>query len=167
MRMGWIVLALVGATAAGCTTRGGNTIQGLAADLARGARVDEVVLVRGPDGVGDGFASRFQARVKDQLANCATGATPLRAEITVSEFKRANPALAYLADASRIGGEVKLVGADGATVGAYTISRAFRAPGVVGVAMTFQAEQQMSAAFADELCARAFGVGDAGQQAGS
>lgn len=153
-------LIAAGLALSACTTSGGNTIQSLAPELQRSARVDEVVMVRGPSqGVSGEFQTVFQTKVREQLAKCATGATPLRAEVTVIEFKRANPAMTWLiADNNRIVGQVKLVNAaDGYPAGEYNITRGFGATGLIGIAMMAEAEEQMSSAFGDELCKRAFG----------
>jgi len=62
-----------------------------------------------------------------------------------------------MADSNSISGTVKLIDQEsGATVGTYAINRSFAASGLVGIAMTADAEGQMSDAFGGEVCKSVF-----------
>lgn len=152
--------ALIGALMlAGCETAGGSApIQPLPRELQTGARVASVNLAEAPTtGVSTGFETLFETAVQTRLNACAQGAEPLTLEVTLDGFDRANPAMTWLiGDENRIAGIARLTDRSGALVGEYRIQRAFLASGLIGIALTAQAEDQMSAAFGDELCKQAF-----------
>lgn len=144
---------------AACASSGGSdTVKALTSDIAGSARVDEVQLVGSPTNASPEFKDVFVRKVSDKLKTCATGTRPLRMVVEISEFKRANAATTVLVGSSNvIKGSAKLYDpASNELVADYDITRSFGAGGLLGVAMMSQAEEQMSDAFGDEVCKRAF-----------
>ena len=159
MQIRIIVAALACAASSACVSSGGgDTVKQISSDLAANARVSEVVLAGAPANVSAEFATVFQQKVTEKLAACAKGQTPLRLEATISDFKRANPAAAYLVGSSNmIKGTAKLVDpATGAVVADYDVTRSVGGGGLIAAAAMAQADEQMSNAFGDEVCKRAF-----------
>ncbi len=153
------IAALTACILSGCvTSSGGDTIKPLSAERARTASIGDVVLSSAPTTVSPEFAGIFDRLVTEQMAKCATGSQPLRLEVRLSEMKGANPAMAYLVgDSNVIRGTAALIDpATGETVGDYEISRSSGGGGLFAAINMAQAEEQMSRAFGDELCKRAF-----------
>jgi hypothetical protein len=100
----------------------------------------------------------MKAKLEEKLAQCAVGSRPLRLEATINRLKEANPAMTWLlADSNSISGSVKLVDpTTNEVLGAYAVTRSFAAAGLIGVAMTSDAEGQMSEAFGGEVCKAIF-----------
>lgn len=155
-----LVIALTGAmTLAACASGSGSApIQRLPAELMTTARVGSVSILNVPEqGVSAGFESLFEAKVLEKLNTCARGDQPLTLEVSLDTFDRANPAMTWLlADENSIAGIARFTDPSGALVGEYLIKRTFTASGLIGIALTAQAEDQMSEAFGDELCKQAF-----------
>lgn len=144
----------------GCISKSKSTvIAPLAATTAADARVDEVVFDGGDlQGVSPEFAQTFKTNVKARLDACAKGSKPLRLEASISQAKKANKALVIVLGAGRssVAGHAKLIDiASGATVGEYDIGRKVYGARPAMFVM-LQGEKQLSNAFGDELCARAF-----------
>jgi hypothetical protein len=154
-------LAVVGLMLlAGCeSARGSTVIQPLAGPLASSARVTSVRFTgQQAQGVGDQFRARFARAVQNRLDDCARGEVPLSLEVTVDDFEGANPGLALLfPNQSRISGTARLRDASGAVVGQYRIERSLTVGGLAGALMASQALDNMSSAFGDEVCKKAFG----------
>lgn len=145
---------------AGCeSARGSSVIQPLATHLVSGARVTSVQFTgRQAQGVGDQFRSQFSRVVQNRLNDCARGETPLTLDVTVDNFEGANPGLALLFPSqSRISGTARLRDASGTVVGQYRIERSLTVGGLAGALMASQALDNMSGAFGDEVCKKAFG----------
>lgn len=152
--------AMIGAAAllSGCVNLSrSTTTAALAPELARGGRVEQIVLMDAPDSVSPEFAAIFQARVKTALDRCAIGERPLRLEASVERLTRTNPVVtALVAGANVLRGAARLIDpATGQVVGAYQIGRTV-VGGRVAVIRMGQAEEQLSDAFGQELCRRAF-----------
>lgn len=148
-------------TVAACASGTGSAaIQALPPAVADNARVVAVNVVNIPEqGVSAGFETLFESKVQAELNECAQGSRPLTLEVSLDHFDRANPAMTWLlADQNSITGIARLKDETGALVGEYLIKRTFVASGLVGIALMAQAEDQMSQAFGEELCAQAFGA---------
>lgn len=130
----------------------------IALDVARDARVDQIVLTRAPSlRVSREFDAIFQRHVAAELAKCAKGPRPLRLEARVDRLSK-TPTLitAVVAGANVLRGSARLVDqATGQTVGEYKIGKTV-VGGRFGAIMMAQAEEQMSDGFGQELCAKAF-----------
>ena len=155
-----LAVALASTLLAGCVTKSKSAvIAPLASDVAANARVDEVTFDAGDlQGVSPEFAQTFKTNVKTRLATCAKGSRPLRLEATISQAKKANKAMVIVLGAGRssVAGHAKLVdAATGATVGEYDIGRKVYGARPAMFVM-LDGERQLSNAFGDELCARAF-----------
>lgn len=153
------VAALAACALSGCvTSSSGDTIKALSPERARTASIGEVVLSAAPTTVSTEFASLFDRLVTEEVGKCATGTQPLRLDIRLTELKAANPAMAYLVgDSNVIRGTAVLVDpATGETVGDYEITRSSGGGGLIAAINMAQAEEQMSRAFGQELCKRAF-----------
>lgn len=153
------VLALAGAVLlAGCvTSNGSGAIRPISADAASRGRVTYVQLQNTPDNVSDGFAIQFQNTVQTKLNECANGDYPLALTVTLNGYQSANPLISLFAPSqSEISGVARLTDASGAVVGEYNIRRTILIGGVIGAVVAVSAEQNMSSAFGEELCKRAF-----------
>ncbi len=154
-----LVLALA-ATLGGCITKSKSTvIAPLSSDLAANGRIDQVTFDAGDlDGVSPAFSQTFKTNVKAKLDACAKGGRPLKLEASIRRLDKANKAMVIVLGGgkSAVRGHAKLIDpATGATVGEYDIGQ-----NVVGarpaMLVMLNAEQTLSKAFGDELCARAF-----------
>ena len=154
-----LILLPLTALLAGCVSLSrSEVVQPLSADAAAGGRIESVTLDR-DEGlkVTPGFDELFKARVKAKTAVCATGSRALRLEASLQRFEKGNPVLiAVAAGANVLRGEARLVDvATGKTVGTYKIGKTI-VGGRFAVITMGQAEEQLSDAFGDELCAEAF-----------
>lgn len=151
-------VALSGLLAACVNSGGGDTIVPLPSELVRTGRVAEIS-VNAPAGASAEFPAVFRTRAQERLNRCATGQRPLNLQVDVTEFRRANAAATLLVGSSNsIRGVARLVDpATGGVVGDYEINRSVGGGGILAVAGMAEAEEQMSTAFAEELCNRAFG----------
>ena len=158
MRKFLLVGALAPALVACVSSGGADAIRQLPSNLAETGRVTDIVLAAPPANGSPEFATVFKAKVGEKLAQCAKGNKPLRLEATLTEFKRANALATWAVGSSnRIAGTAKLIDpADGSVVADYDIHRSVGGGGLIAVAGMSQAEEQMSSAFGDELCKRAF-----------
>lgn len=160
--MRFIVLASIAALGVtGCVSSdSGDTILALTDVRARTASVGEIVLTGAPETVSPEFAGILQARLREKLSQCATGDQPLRLEVRVLELERANPAMTYLVgDANVIRAQVALIEpSTGEKVGDYDVSKSVGGGGLIAAIGMSQAEEQMSSALGDDICARAFGA---------
>jgi hypothetical protein len=144
----------------GCiSTSKSAAIAPLSSDWMTGGRVEEVVFDAGDlKGVSPEFSATFKTNVKAKLAACAKGDRPLRLEATISTATKANKALVIVLGAGRssVAGHAKLMDAmTGATVGEYDIGRKVYGARPAMFVM-LDGERQLSNAFGDELCDRAF-----------
>ena len=146
------------AAAACVSSGGGDTVKQINSDLSANARVSEVVVASAPANVSAQFQTVFPQKVMEKLGECAKGQTPLRLEATITEFKKANPATTWLVGSSNlIKGTAKLVNpTTGEVVADYDVTRSVGGGGLIAVAGMAQADEQMSSAFGDEVCKRAF-----------
>jgi len=150
---------LVAASLSGCVSSGGaDTIKAIASDVSSNAYVKDISVEAPPGVTGPDFKTVFVSRVGDKLKACAKGARPLRLAVEITEFKRANAAATVLVGSSnRIRGSAKLYSLeDNALVADYDINRSVGGGGLVAMAAMAQADEQMSNAFGEELCKRAF-----------
>lgn len=129
----------------------------LATGTANQYRIGEIVLTRGEITPSAEFDGIFQLRVRAKLDACATGDRPLRLEARVDRLDRANPLqTAVIGGANVLRGSARLVDAEtGALVGEYQIGRTI-VGGRLAVVRMAEAEEQLSDAFGEELCAQAF-----------
>lgn len=145
----------------GCVSSGsGDTILALAPEQAARASVGDIVLSSQPDNVSAEFADVFSRSVRTAVDKCATGAQPLRLEVRITEFQRANPAMTFLVgDSNVIKGQAALIDpATGQKVADFDIARSVGGGGLIAAAGLSQAEEQMTEAFGQEICRRAFGA---------
>ena len=159
--MKWIVVASVAALGlAGCVnSSSGDIIMPLARDRAATASIGEIVLTGAPTTVSEGFPVIFQREARERLDKCARGDRPLRMEVRITELEGSNVAKAYLVgDSNVIRAQVLLIEpATGATVGDYEVSRSIGGGGLFAALAMAEAEEQMSAELATDICERAFG----------
>lgn len=155
-----LFLAVVSCAAlSACVSSGdADAIKPIASSVSAVSHVETIVVTSAPDNVSPAFKTTFVANAGERLRTCATGPKPLRLEVTITNFKKQNAALTYLAgDSNRIKGSAKLVDpASGEVVGDYEITRSTGGGGLIAAAAMSNSEADMSKAFADELCKRAF-----------
>ncbi len=156
--------AAVGALAfvlAGCVHMSrSEAVAPMAEADAKGSRVTEITLARSAEvKVTPEFEEIFKKHVQAKLDSCATGSRPLRLEASVDRLDKANPALTTLvAGANVLRGTAQLVDpATGRVVGSYKIGQTV-VGGRFAIIKMGEAEEQMSDAFGDELCEKAFGA---------
>src|SRR5665213_3105151 len=119
------VCLCAGLALAGCVSSGGgDTIRPLPSNISSSAFVSEIVLKDAPPNVSAGFPATFQTKVAERLAACAKGKTPLRLEVSISDFHAENGAVTILAGSSnRIKGAARLIDpTTGAVVGDFDIT---------------------------------------------
>ncbi len=155
-----LLAILAAAVLAGCVSTSQSTVVSpLSQAMAQSGRVDEVVFDGGGlDGVSSEFTETFKTNVKAKLAACAKGDKQLRLEASISKVTKANKAMVIVLGAGRssVAGRARLVDiSTGATVGEYDIGRKVYGARPAMIVM-LQGEKQLSNAFGDELCARAF-----------
>jgi hypothetical protein len=157
-----IGLGLLGLTAvalSGCVSLSrSETVSDLGSDWRGNVRVGEVRLTRDPQlKVTEGFDALFKSHVQAKLDACATGQRLVRVEASLTRFDKANPAMTVLvAGANVLRGQARLVDvATGKTVADYAIGKTIVGSRLAVIKMG-QAEEQMSDAFGEELCAKAF-----------
>ncbi|PLR18734.1 hypothetical protein SGCZBJ_24090 [Caulobacter zeae] len=132
-------------------------VDDLPADWRSQARISEVRLTRGDLKVTDGFDALFKQRVQAKLDGCAKGQRPLRLEVKLDRFDKANPAMtALVGGANVLRSQARLVDVrTGRTVGDYAIGKTIVGSRLAVIKMG-EAEEQLSDAFGEELCAQAF-----------
>lgn len=122
-------------------------------------RIDTVTVTRSKtfEKLTPEFDGLFRQRVKAKTDACATGTRALRLEATLDRLDKANVAVtAVIGGANVIRGHARLVdAATGKTVGRYKIGKTI-VGGRFGAIEMAEAEEQLSDAFGDELCAQAF-----------
>jgi len=158
MRHLWFGL-VAAAFLGGCVSSGGgDTVKQIASNVSTSSYVDKIVLVSAPHNVSTTFPATFTEKVKSKLDRCATGKAPLRLEVMIIEFHQSNPAMTVLVGSSNlIKGTARLIDpATDAVVADYDVTRSVGAGGLLGAAIMADGESQMSDAFGDELCKRAF-----------
>ena len=159
MKLRIMAVALAGACVTGCVSSGGaDAIKPIASDVATKSYVKEVVLAGTPDGASPQFKDTFASKVSDKLKDCAKGTKALRLEATIVDFHRSSGLKTWMiGDANRIKGTAKLIDPEsGAVVADYDINRSVGGGGLIAAVAMSDAEGQMSTAFGDELCKRAF-----------
>ncbi|HEY9219490.1 MAG TPA: hypothetical protein VIO94_15695 [Phenylobacterium sp.] len=130
----------------------------LAADMARSSRVTEIRVNRSSElKVTPQFDEIFTAHVKAKLDACATGSRALRLEADLERFDKANPVVtAVVAGSNVLRSTARLVDiATGQVVAEYKVGKTV-VGGRFAVVVMGEAEEQLSDAFGDELCAQAF-----------
>jgi len=152
--------ALLGlaAMAAGCVSLSRSAVvDDLPADWRAQARISEVRLTRGELKVTDGFDGLFRQRVQAKLDGCAKGSRALRLEARLDRFDKANPAMtALVGGANVLRGQARLVDVrTGKVVGDYAIGKTIVGSRLAVIKMG-EAEEQLSDAFGEELCEKAF-----------
>ena len=155
----WAALCATPLLTTGCVSYGGaDAIHSIASNVSAHAFVSDVVVTDAPTSVRPEFKAVFAARALAKLQTCAQGDKPLRLEATIADFHQSNGAKAYLlGDANRIRGVAKLIDvSDGSTVGDYDINRSVGGGGLLPAIAMSHAQEQMSDAFAEEVCKQAF-----------
>jgi len=152
--------ALLGlaAMASGCVSLSRSAaVEDLPKDWKAQSRVAEVRLTRGELKVTDGFDTLFKQRVQAKLDGCAKGQRPLRLEVKLDRFDKANPAMtALVGGANVLRSQARLVDVrTGKVVGNYAIGKTIVGSRLAVIKMG-EAEEQLSDAFGEELCAQAF-----------
>lgn len=154
-----VALGLAATSLGGCVSLSrSDTVTDLGADWRGNVRVGEVRLTRDADlKVTEGFDALFKQHVKARLDACATGAREVRVEAVLTRFDKANPTLTLLVGGANVlRGEARLIDvATGRTVADYAIGKTIVGSRLAVIEMG-QAEEQMSDAFGEELCAKAF-----------
>ncbi len=144
--------------ATGCVSLSRSAaVDDLPADWRAQARISDVKLTRGDLKVTDGFDALFKQRVQAKLDGCAKGQRPLRLEVKLERFDKANPAMtALVGGANVLRSQARLVDVrTGKTVGDYAIGKTIVGSRLAVIKMG-EAEEQLSDAFGEELCAQAF-----------
>ena len=110
--------------------------------------------------VGADFPTIFTAQVKRKLDACARGARPLKLDASVTEYFRTHPLFtAAVAGRNHIRGTAVLTDLQtGRVVARYRIGKTILGSRLGVIAMG-PAQTQLSAAFGDEVCRRAFSPG--------
>jgi hypothetical protein len=133
-------------------------VSGLAGGQAQGLKVTEVKL-NSPQlkSMTGEFEGVFKSHVQAKLDACATGQRPVRLEAFVSRLDKANPVITtVIGGANVIRGTARLVDVgSGKELATYKIGATI-VGGRVGVIKMAQAEEQLSDAYGDELCKKAF-----------
>lgn len=159
MKSALILLPAVAVMMSGCVGLSrSEVVQPMSAAEASGGRIESVTVARSkPLKVTPEFDGIFKARVKAKTDACATGDRPLRLETTLDRLDKANVAVtAVIGGANVLRGEARLIDVStGKTVGTYKIGKTI-VGGRIGVIEMAQAEEQLSDAFGEELCAQAF-----------
>jgi len=152
------VLAPVLGLAACVSSGGADTVKAIPSDVSANSFVSEIVLQAPPANASPTFQQVFVSRVDEKLKDCAKGSRPLKLVVDITEFKRANAAATMLVGSSnKIRGSAKLYDpAANTLVADYDINRSVGGGGLIAMAAMAQAEEQMSSAFGEELCKRAF-----------
>ena len=116
--------------------------------------------VNSPPGATDLFPTVFRARVAEKLAKCAAGTYPTTLKVTVTKYRRADPALKDLvAPMSLLQGTAELIDpATGAVLTTHQLKRASGGGGDLNYTFATLAdvEAQMASDFGDEICKRMF-----------
>jgi hypothetical protein len=144
---------------AACVSSGGSdTVKALASDVSSNAFVSQVELRTPPANASPTFQETFVSRVSEKMKSCAHGSRPLKLVVDITEFKKANAAATFLVGSSNnIRGSAKLQDpATSEVLADFDINRSVGGGGLIAMAAMAQAEEQMSNAFGDELCKKAF-----------
>jgi len=99
-----------------------------------------------------------KGNVRQHLATCATGPEPHIVEVRIDNFKEANPAAVVLVgDTASLAGQVRVIKAsDGTIVGEYYVQELMLGMGLIGLAITANADTRLPPAFAKRICERVF-----------
>jgi hypothetical protein len=143
----------------GCSHSSSEIVKPLTAEMKDSATVGEIRIKSVPPNVSPTFAQVLNDELRQALSGCTAGTHTLRLEVTVNRFQGQNAAQTILIGGSTlIEGTAQLVEPDsGAVVGDYDIARSMGAAGLGGVIVLSGAEQNMSNAFAADVCQKAFG----------
>jgi hypothetical protein len=144
---------------AGCVARGSSdTVTQLPTQLAEHAYVSDIDIKSVPADAAPDFKTKLQAALEAKLKTCAKGDHPLRMNVSIARFAGENAAKTILVGSSNvIKGSAQLIEpADGKVVGDYDIARSMGGGGVIAAVGMAGAEDQMTSAFADEVCDQAF-----------
>jgi hypothetical protein len=161
MKLQYVGAAMAALCVSGCVSSGsGDTILAMPREQAARMSVGQIVLSGRPDNVSADFDQVFATQIREEMDKCAKGTTPLRLEVRITEFKRANPAMTFLVgDSNVIKGQAVLIDpATGQKVADFDIARSVGGGGLIAAAGMSQAEEQMTGAFGQEICKRAFGA---------
>lgn len=154
-----ILILAIATGLSGCVSMSrSEAVSALAPDLARNARVTEVLVTRAPSlKVTPAFDGLFKDRVSAKLAACAKGERPLRLEAHLERLDKANPVMtAVVAGSNVLRSTARLIDpATGQVVASYKVGKTV-VGGRFAVVVMSEAEEQLSDAFGDELCAQAF-----------
>jgi hypothetical protein len=158
VKLGILWATGLAALVSGCTYSSSEAVKTLPPDIAKNAKIADVVVLSVPTNVSPQFKDMLTAHLREETARCARGAQPLRLEVAVSDLTEQDPGMTFLAgSADKIKGSARLIDpSTNQVVGDYDISHSFGAGGLLGMALLSGAEDKMSDAFAEEVCSRAF-----------
>ncbi|MBX4158662.1 hypothetical protein K4A07_16190, partial [Lactiplantibacillus plantarum] len=137
MKIQYVGAAFAALCVSGCVSSGsGDTILAIPREQAAAMSVGQIVLTGRPENVSADFEQVFATQVRQETDRCATGATPLRLEVRVTEFKKANPAMTFLVgDSNVIKGQAVLIDpATGRKVADFDITRSVGGGGLIAAA---------------------------------
>lgn len=159
MKFALILLPLAAVALSGCVSMSrSETVQAISAADAAGGRIESITLKRTGDlKLTPEFDDLFKKHVKAKADACATGDRPLRLEASLERFDKSNAVMtAVIAGANVMRGEARLIDVrTGKTVGSYKIGKTI-VGGRFAVIVMAEAEEQLSDAFGEELCEKAF-----------
>lgn len=147
--------ALIGTVLlAGCASSKTEAVMGLDAARAKTVALGEVVVTDQTGGNNASLVETMTTAIREKVSKCATGTSPTRFEVTVTELKGQNGAMTMLlASSSRARGKVKMIDmSSGATIGDYDLTHSKGGAGLIGVIALSGAEKNMSNAFGDQIC---------------
>ena len=157
-RLPVIVLLAAAVGLSGCVSMSrSETVTGLPADWVGAGRIESITVAHSGLKVTPRFEVIFLQHVRAKLDACATGSRPLRLEATLERFDKANPVITTLvAGANVLRGSAKLIDVStGQVVADYKVGKTI-VGGRFAIVVMGEAEEQMSDAYGDELCAQAF-----------
>ena len=154
-----LLVAALAPAVSGCISSGGaDVVKPMASSLSSTTHVTEIVLTALPAGEDETFASVFKAEVTKHLDQCAKGPKPLKLELSISEYKRANAAAAMLIGSSNhIVLKAQLIDlTDKSVIADFDIHRSVGGGGLLPALAMSNSAGQMGDAVGDELCKQAF-----------
>ena len=142
----------------GCSMSSSDTVKIMAPERAKQSYVSDIVIKSVPGNTSPEFTDKLRNALQDHLKQCARGTQPLKLEVSIALFSPQNAALTILiGDSNKIKGTARFVDpVSGAVVGDYDVARSIGWGGIGAAVIMAYGEAEMSDAFADEVCQRAF-----------